>query len=781
MLGMLIAIFAITVAAAAAYTTLQSAHDARSRAHSQAEFSAHLAAGDLGQAITQARGSVTALTSNPAIAQAFGIGAEGCTLNFEHQGPFTQGHLDLIDQHGAEICSSQLPSRADAIYGDQPWLQAALRAPGLFGPLIDPVTEQQTVVVTAPISGYGLGAIFLDVTPVAAQLAHTFGGPDATAFLLTDASGRTVLSGATDTRGASRISAETTTQPFGWHLWAGLDRTSVLSSAESLRNHELAIIVVGLLACLIAAALVSRRLAVPVEQAERALAGRTREVEEQAALLDLAQDAILVTDPRGVILYWSKGAEHLYGWPAEDAIGVNASELLSTELPDELRAKRAAADPDVSWEGTLVQRTRDGRRIVVESTWVPRQGGDQPAIMETNRDITAKLADRAEQERLRAQAEYERLRSRRQEAQRLESLGQLAGGIAHDFNNLLAVILNYAVLLDEELATVRGAPGEHARGDAREIRRAAERAATLTRQLLAFARQEVVERHAIDVNAVVRDVDTLLRSTLGEHIEVHVALAQDLPPVLADTGQLEQVLVNLAVNARDAMPNGGELHIATATLTAEDGVHVELRVRDTGTGMPPEVMDRAFDPFFTTKPAGQGTGLGLATVYGIVKQSGGSINLESEPGAGTTVAIVLPVAPATPQDRQPSDEKTRAAGGSETILLVEDEPALLEAGRRILSRSGYRVLTAADGPAAIDLAAHEDRPIDLLLTDVLMPAMLGTELADQLSRETPGLRVLFMSGHASGGSVEIPEPDHVLEKPFTGSVLLDRVRAALDE
>jgi signal transduction histidine kinase len=383
------------------------------------------------------------------------------------------------------------------------------------------------------------------------------------------------------------------------------------------------------------------------------------------------------------------------------------------------------------------------------------------------------------------------------QAQRLESLGQLAGGVAHDFNNLLAVILNYTSFVSDELA----APGDSgwperlvsARSDLGQIKQAAERAAALTRQLLAFARREVTRPQVLDLSNVITTVEELLRRTLGEHVELAISLAGGLWPVLADPGQMEQVLVNLAVNARDAMPGGGTLTIDTSNITvdadtiaggseARAGRNVRLRVSDTGTGMTAEVMEHVFEPFFTTKEEGAGTGLGLATVYGILTQAGGHIQIYSEPGAGTTFNITLPVtAEAAAPIAEPVPYQRSPKG--ETVLVVEDAEALREVTRRIFARNGYRVITAANGPQALDLARSHPGEIHLLVTDVVMPGMLGNEVAEKMRAIKPGIEVLFMSGYARpvlASQGRLDPGVALVEKPFSEAELLSQAGQVLN-
>jgi nitrogen-specific signal transduction histidine kinase len=392
---------------------------------------------------------------------------------------------------------------------------------------------------------------------------------------------------------------------------------------------------------------------------------------------------------------------------------------------------------------------------------------------------------------LQAEAERAQVEAQLQRTQRLEGLGQLAGGVAHDFNNLIAVISNYATFIAETAA--EDGLTEIA-ADAAQITKAAQRGADLTHQLLAFARREVVRPRPLSLNDVVTDIEQMLRRSIGEHITLDVRLQPGLPSITADPGQLDQVLVNLAVNARDAMPRGGTLTIETRGLAVDrdytagrphlrTGRYVRLRVSDTGTGMPPEVIERAFEPFYTTKPAGKGTGLGLATVYGIITAAGGDLSIYSEPGLGTTFTILMPTTDAQPAEAEEAAEPPRSDYRPGTVLAVEDEPALRDVLRRILAGAGHEVLIAADGPAALDLAQQHAGPIDVLLTDVVMPHMLGRDLAERFLALAPGACVLFMSGYARPaldmqGTLD---PDVTLvEKPFSKTQLLAAVQQCLE-
>ncbi len=375
------------------------------------------------------------------------------------------------------------------------------------------------------------------------------------------------------------------------------------------------------------------------------------------------------------------------------------------------------------------------------------------------------------------------------QAQKLESVGRLAGGVAHDFNNLLTVILSCA----EELTEAVEAGSPVAREPVEEIRAAGKRAADLTRQLLAFARKQIIDPVPLDLNALVRGAEGLLARVLGEDVELVVTLEPDLWPVLCDPGQLERVIVNLAVNARDAMPKGGSLTLATSNADVEachvamaperlPGQWVRLTVCDTGTGMSPDVKEHLFEPFFTTKPRGSGTGLGLATVHGIVEQSGGHLHVRSEPGLGTTFEVCLPrtFEAVTSGRSSPSRGATR---GTETVLLVEDDPLVREVTARSLRDGGYQLLVAASGRDALALRADDLARVRLLVTDVVMPGQDGASLGKELCRRRPGLRVLYVSGYthdAIARRVVLDPGVHFLHKPFTAPALLALVRSILD-
>jgi two-component system, cell cycle sensor histidine kinase and response regulator CckA len=507
--------------------------------------------------------------------------------------------------------------------------------------------------------------------------------------------------------------------------------------------------------------------------------------ELSSGLLQAAPDAIVVMD-EGRIVFVNERAQVLFGWPRAELLGRDAH-VLTTEaalqsLPEAL--KNVTAPPPTGPIGTfsMAARRRDGSEFPAECSLAIVQ-------MPRGRVTVAVVRDMSDRQLLQAEAERQRLEVQGHRSQRLEALGQLAGGIAHDFNNMLGVIVNYANFVIEEaespepdLATIIT--------DAKQVIRAGERGTGLTHQLLKFARRDVARPRSLDLNEVLAENESLLRTTIGDQITLIMRPAETLPQVVCDPGQIEQLLVNLATNARDAMAAGGNLVIDTAGSRLQPGEHpelvpgdyVRLRVSDSGLGMPADVAERAFEPFFTTKANGEGTGLGLATVYGIVTQVGGSVSLTSEPGVGTTVTVLLPAGTDAPCT-EPEPPPVVTAGHGETLLVVEDEAALRDVAGRILSGAGYHVLTADGGTQALELASLHEGVIDLLVSDVVMPGMLGKELAERLVDVRPDTRVLYMSGYAqpvlaSQGTLDPGVA--LLEKPFTAADLLGAVRRRLD-
>ncbi len=423
----------------------------------------------------------------------------------------------------------------------------------------------------------------------------------------------------------------------------------------------------------------------------------------------------------------------------------------------------------------------------VEATWKRKDG--RLLTLQLNVRVARDAVGRVEyyETFVRDLTDQRRLQEQLVQSQKMEAVGRLAGGIAHDFNNLLTVITSYSDLLLEDLA-----PTDPMRQDVEQVRHAADGAAALTRQLLAFSRQQVLAPRVVNLSAVVQSVEKMLRRVIGEDVELVTSLAPDLGAVKADVGQLEQVLMNLAVNARDAMPTGGKLTLETANVEHDPNYareqeaspvrrFVMLAVSDTGIGMDEATKARIFEPFFTTKEPGKGTGLGLATVYGIVRQSGGFIWVYSEPGRGTTFKIYLPEVDAPPDAA--GGAATELPRGTETVLLVEDAAAVRAAVRQVLERQGYTVLEAPHGNAALALATAHEGPIHLLLTDVVMPGLSGRQVADQLKQLRPDTRVLYASGYTDDAVVRhgvLEAGIAYLQKPFTTGGLARKVREVLD-
>jgi PAS domain S-box-containing protein len=514
---------------------------------------------------------------------------------------------------------------------------------------------------------------------------------------------------------------------------------------------------------------------VDVTERRRAQAALEESERRFRALIENNADAIALLAADGTIVHGSPATQAILGYTPEEFAGLNAVSLVHPEDLARVRPQLAAGLRGPSRRVVAEARVRhkDGTWRLCEGTFANLLR--DPAV----RAIVANYRDVTERRQLEAQL---------RQAQKMEAVGRLAGGIAHDFNNLLTAILGSAELVLETLA-----PQAPERDDVGEIRKAANRAADLTRQLLAFSRQQVLEPVVLNANDLIQDLEKMLARMLGEDVELRFALARDLGNVRADPGQMQQVLMNLVVNARDAMPTGGALIIETANAELSDeyvelhqpvapGSYVMLAVSDTGIGMDADVQARIFEPFFTTKEKGKGTGLGLSTVYGIVKQSSGYIWLYSERGRGTTFKIYLPRvgAPAQPTAR------SRDAGpltGTETILLAEDDVLLRPVVNQVLVRLGYTVLSAGTAGEALDRARSHDGPIHLLITDVVMPGPSGRELARRLAEVRPDTRVLYVSGYTDDAIVHhgMLEPGlNFLQKPFLPAALARKVREVLD-
>src|SRR5205809_225751 len=462
-----------------------------------------------------------------------------------------------------------------------------------------------------------------------------------------------------------------------------------------------------------------------------------------------------------------------YGYTEPEFLQLTLRDIRPPEEQGRLDEELARRPDDGAVRAGVRHWTKQGKRFDVDLVARPLEFAGRRARLVLARDVSAQ---RQLEEQLR-------------QSQKMEAVEQLAGGIAHDFNNLLTAILGSTQLLLHNTPS-----GDPRREDAEEIRHAGLRAAELTRQLLAFSRRQVLAPKVLDVNSVVAHMDRMLRRLLGEDVELATSLDPAAGAVNADPGQLEQVLLNLAVNARDAMPGGGRLSIETTRVTLHDehverrhrmpaGDYVGLAVADTGVGMDETTQAHLFEPFFTTKEAGKGTGLGLATVYGIVKQSGGYIWVYSEAGHGTTVKIYLPRVPGVAESPAPASEPQQVRGGDETVLLVEDAAPVRTLARRSLEARGYRVLDAADGPSALELSARHAGGIDILVTDVVMPGMSGRELAERLVPARPSMKVLYTSGYTDDAMVRqgvLNAGVAFLQKPFVPDTLARKVRQVLD-
>jgi PAS domain S-box-containing protein len=461
-----------------------------------------------------------------------------------------------------------------------------------------------------------------------------------------------------------------------------------------------------------------------------------------------------------------------YGHSASEFGGLTLLDLRFPEDHDQVHAEAAESRPSAVHGQLARHRRKDGTAVDVELSTHDLVFGGRGARLVVAIDVT----------------ERQRLEAQLRQAQKMEAVGRLAGGVAHDFNNVLTVISGYTDLLARQLG-----PGHSALPDVEEVRHAADRATALTRQLLAFSRNNAVAPRVLDLNLLVVELERLLRRLIGENVELTTAPADRPAWVHADAGQLEQVIVNLVVNARDAMPAGGRVCVTVSHVdVAEDEAHLEpplkpgrhvlLRVTDTGAGMAPEVRRHLFEPFFTTKEQGKGTGLGLFTVYGFVRRQEGRIEVASETGMGTGISIYLPcalppaeVAPAAPAADTPKR-------GSETVLLVEDEPILRAMLLRVLQNTGYQVLQATNGEAALQLSEAHQGPIHLLVTDLVMPRLGGRELAERLSARRPSVKILYMSGYTDGplgNPASGDQPFHFLQKPFLPDILANKVREVL--
>ncbi|MBV8885518.1 MAG: response regulator [Chroococcidiopsidaceae cyanobacterium CP_BM_RX_35] len=513
---------------------------------------------------------------------------------------------------------------------------------------------------------------------------------------------------------------------------------------------------------------VNRQLQLELEERQRA----DQKIQEQAALLDVATDAILVCDLNNQILFWNQGAERLYGWTAESALGKNANELLYKEVLPQLLDVHETVTQNGEWQGELPQVTKQGKEIIVNSRWtmVRELEGQPKSILVVNTDIT---------ENKQIEAQFWR-------AQRLESLGTLASGIAHDLNNVLAPILMSVQLLEMKL------PDQQSQRQLKILEANVNRGAALVKQVLEFARGISSERTILQVRHLIWEIEQIAEQTFPKSIEVYTNIPSDLCSVSGNATQLHQVLMNLVVNARDAMPNGGTLSICAENLfidayytrmhlEAKVGTYVVITVSDTGTGMAPEVLERIFEPFFTTKKFGHGTGLGLSTALGIMKSHNGFINVASEVGKGSQFQVYLPAVSGTLL--QPAqDRELVATGHGELILVVDDEVPIQEITKTTLETYNYKVLIAKDGIEALALYPQYQKEIDVVLMDMMMPSMDGATTIRVLQKINPQLKVIATSGVVSNDKVAEAAGIDVqafLSKPYTARELLNTINGVL--
>jgi PAS domain S-box-containing protein len=517
------------------------------------------------------------------------------------------------------------------------------------------------------------------------------------------------------------------------------------------------------------------RYAIERKNMEEALFVEKERLRLQSAALEATADGVMITERDGSITWVNPAFSRITGFSAEEATGRKPSILRSGKHDDLLYGElwKTILGGQV-WDGELTNMRKDGQLYLEAQTITPVRNtrGEISHFVSVKRDVSQR---RRFEEELR-------------QSQKMEAVGRLAGGVAHDFNNILGVIMGYG-----EIVKRRMPAADPLQGKVAEILKAAASAADLTRQLLAFSRKQILQPRVLDLNLVVADMDKMLRRLIGEDIELKTSLREPLGSVRADPGQIEQVLMNLVVNARDAMPGTGSLLIETAAVEldasslalhpgARPGPHVMLAVSDTGEGMDKETVSRIFEPFFTTKALGKGTGLGLSTVYGIVQQSGGLIDVYSEKGLGTTFKVYLPRIEATAARAAVESAPRPPRAESETVLLVEDEAALRSMICETLSDGGYRVLEAGTPREAFDVAAAHEGPIHAVLTDVIMPGMSGRELADQLRSIRPETPVVYMSGYTDDaiGHHGLLDPGTLfLQKPFTADALLWKLHEAL--
>ena len=817
--AVLVLVFAAAAIGAAAYVFVQSDRDGRAEAERAATFTARTTAEQVGEAVAVLRATVEGLAATPNLADAFRR-PEDCSLTFGGVGGVEIGHVDVLRDDGSVACSSR---EGDGGYRGEAWLDRALDGQLFEAPVPDAAAGGHAALAAAPFDG-GVVAAFLALEPSGASLAKLYGGGRPVELLITSADGRTVIARSTgadrwvgesiagtefaraagsverpDLDGRTRLYARATIPGVGWRLYAGEEKASTLAAANRLRNRQLAIILVGLALVLAATLVVYRRVALPVKRLGAAVRETTGHAPPQpveasgpAEVVELGEDInglIAAVDrelaeraraERNYRLLFESSAVPMWIYDLETGrvlevneaaighYGHTREEFLGLRMED-IEAGRAGPG------GRARHRRSDGSRIDVHTISHPVAFAGREARFVAAEDV----------------GERDRLEDQLRQAQRMEAVGRLAGGIAHDFNNILAAIIGYS-----ELLLAHTPAGDPRRGQAEQIKTAGERAAALTRQLLALGRRQALRPVVLDVDEVIASLQPMLRRLIRADVELAIDRAAEPARVRADRSQLERVLVNLAVNAGDAMAgHAGRLTIATAVTTLDEryfelhpvatgqpGRYVVLEVTDTGVGMDEETQSRIFEPFFTTK-ASEGTGLGLATVYGIVRQSGGFVSVESKLGRGTTFEVHLPAVDA-PVERRPEVEPgAPPAARGRTVLLVEDDPAVRTVVRLMLEAHDLTVLEAEEGHAALRLSEEaEPGTLDLLVTDTVLPGPGGTELAGLVRARHPELPTLMMSGYSDrhvDGEAPLEPGTEFIAKPFTQADLGAKLAALL--
>ncbi|HEX7526831.1 MAG TPA: response regulator [Gaiellaceae bacterium] len=839
-LAALALVVALPLYAAIAYATRTAHEDAGDAAKRTSSQLAALTASSVQEFIANARAELAVVAARPLVRRMDPARCDPFLRDAQHLSRYA-ANVITVSLAGRSVCSA-LPVRPGSvpnIVGFE-WFQRVRRT-GRFTvgePFLGRISHRLIAVFALPVNDHGrrIGYVEMSVDLVDFQTMFArLAAPSRSLVTVVTGSGLIVArsldaehfvgtrvptkvaalltrppSVSTGLDGVKRIYAHAPISGTSWVVSSGMPMSVAYGATDRLSTTVLVGAFLLLVLALLAAMMTGRWIAGPV----LALAQRARDIAEGrgppaaslrgphevvvaaqrldemvAALLESEQQLSRALDAAGTGAWaldlasgraWhSPQHDRIFGhpsplpeWSFDDSFACVVPDdraLFQGQFAEALETDRLAFECRIAWA--------DGSEhwIRIEGRVERGEGGEPIRMIGTVADVT---------DRVRSDDERKQLEEELRQSQKMDAIGQLAGGIAHDFNNLLTAISGYSELA---LARLDGSD-PRLRGDIEEIAHAGERAAQLTRQLLAFSRRQTLQTSVFDLNDAVAGSETLLRRLLGEHIDILSTLTPGGCPVNADRGQIEQTLMNLAVNARDAMPGGGTLAIETETMRldpdearrrfeAPAGAYVLLRVSDTGCGMDTATCARAFEPFYTTKEVGKGTGLGLATVFGSVRQNGGYISLTSEPGAGTAFEILLPLVTATVIAPAAPSTRTRIVG-TERILLVEDNTAVRALARDILTDKGYDVLTAADGEEAFNLS--RDQPFDLLITDMVMPKLSGKELAVRLRRARPGLPVVFMPGYAYDTAGDLTARDAFIQKPFSAHDLGKTVRVTLD-